>query len=791
LKNKKLFAILTLIAFMMTLVPMAAFAEAGVADRSRSRVEIDTQSAEANEDAKVAVKVFLWDSEFGAVNEFVYVATSRGTNSGDKVWVGTTEYAPITLSNSSADRDRGYYKIPVTASDGSVVVGITSNNSGNFYVAVGIDEDLARRGDLYDYATGTISAASAEGIGRQQLTFTAAAAGNLVVYGNTVTGDRGNYAIRDVSASATTSSKRYEMVATDTPARANGLDQYEVTFRLTTSAGVPVGTTEVRFSTSSNYMVAAAATKNTDPAGYVKIKVAATRANSYELKATQGSNSATIKLIFGSSSVENIRLISDDNQLVAKDSIFSFKFRLYDSSGAAVKFDLPEGTSLTGEELYQNSSYGNVRLDALKRPSGTNLPADIYKAAVTTNVSVKESEGDISVEIPIRATDREGDYQIRAALNSGKSAYINYKVQTQGAVTGITLSYEETGVALGGLTHEPTVNRIDAAGVKKKVILDDGDIRFSVNNSARGKVYTQETTVNGVTYKVGQFQATSDGSDAGVVTVTAVDTTNNAVATYELTVSLLTSYVKLTPPAVTPVNGDAVIVAQLVDSAGNPVALGDANDPRVEFQAYAVSTPEGAVVNIDTEDESKFRGSGKSTITVGSGVAGTVRLQVVVSGYVKEGDTEVYRTFTGNTDVVFSNTATGTAGVLTMIVGSNVYVSDNQAKYTDTPPFNQDGRVYVAVRPVAEAFGASVDWDKATQTVTMSTGSLVLYVTVGSPTIRIVEAGVTREYTSDASAQIIGEGRVVLPFRAIGEAFGYVVEWNADTQTVAYKAAGI
>jgi hypothetical protein len=36
-----------------------------------------------------------------------------------------------------------------------------------------------------------------------------------------------------------------------------------------------------------------------------------------------------------------------------------------------------------------------------------------------------------------------------------------------------------------------------------------------------------------------------------------------------------------------------------------------------------------------------------------------------------------------------------------------------------------------------------------------------------------------------------GGGRVVLSFYAIGEAFGYAVEYNADTQTVVYKAAGI
>jgi hypothetical protein len=788
--KKKLFAILTLIAFMMTLVPMAVFAEPGVPDMERSKVEIDTQSAEANLEeanplrgARTSVKVYLWDSAYGAVageGVYVYAATSRGTTSGDMIFVGDTSYAPII---PDANRPRtGYYKIPVTAADGTVVIGVKSNNPGSFYLAVGISEDAARRGDLYDYSTGSLSAAYADAIGRQQLTFTAVTGGQISLV--PPAGQPGGYTAVQRGTSTT-----WDLTGTPILS-ANGLDQYELLFKLTTRTGAPVSSTEVRFSTSSSYMVHNGATKTTNPAGEVRVKLAATRAGSYTLRATQGSHVANVEVTFGSATVDNIRLVDDDNQLVARDSEFTFSFRLYDSNGAAIKY---EDENITDTKaLYPVTRYGGVRIEALKRPSGTRMNENLYTATATQSLAVEPDNGDLKITVPADYTDREGDYQIRAALINGKTAFINYKVQEQGIVTGLTLSYDETGVPLNGVTGAPTVKRIDAAGVTRSVNLGNGEIRFSVNNSARGRVG----------YNSGIFTATNDGGDAGAVTVTAVDTNNNAVATYELVVSLLTSGVKLTPPAVTPVSGDALVVAQLVDSAGSPVSLGELKNinngnPNVEFQAYAVSTPEGAVVNIDTESGNKFRDTGKSTVTVSSSAAGTVRLQVVVTADVDEWNSNTStwdstpRTYTGSADVVFSNTATGTAGVLTMIVGSNVYVSDNVAKMTDTPPFNQDGRVYVAIRPVAEAFGASVDWDKATQTVTMSTGSLVIYVTVGSPTIRIVEAGVTREYTSDASAQIIGDGRVVLPFRAIGEAFGYVVEWNADTQTVAYKAAGI
>ena len=90
-----------------------------------------------------------------------------------------------------------------------------------------------------------------------------------------------------------------------------------------------------------------------------------------------------------------------------------------------------------------------------------------------------------------------------------------------------------------------------------------------------------------------------------------------------------------------------------------------------------------------------------------------------------------------------------------------------------------EGRTLVPLRAIFEALGASVEWDQATRTVSSTLGEDSISLAVGSTTL--IKNG--EDVTLDVPAQIIND-RTMVPARAIAEAYGVGVEWDAATRTV-------
>lgn len=92
----------------------------------------------------------------------------------------------------------------------------------------------------------------------------------------------------------------------------------------------------------------------------------------------------------------------------------------------------------------------------------------------------------------------------------------------------------------------------------------------------------------------------------------------------------------------------------------------------------------------------------------------------------------------------------------------------------DVPPMIINDRTLVPVRFIAEAFGADVSWDGDSKKVTVKNGenTIELYIDKAEITVN----GETSAL--DAAAQISG-GRTMLPLRAVSEALGKEVFWDA------------
>jgi len=108
-----------------------------------------------------------------------------------------------------------------------------------------------------------------------------------------------------------------------------------------------------------------------------------------------------------------------------------------------------------------------------------------------------------------------------------------------------------------------------------------------------------------------------------------------------------------------------------------------------------------------------------------------------------------------------------------------VYIDGQRINFNDQHPIIQNDRALVPVRGVFEHLDYKVDWDVATNTVSLVNDVNVVTITVGK------SAFITNEttYNLDVPASIIN-GRTMLPLRALLESIGYSVYWDGNKNTV-------
>ncbi len=95
-----------------------------------------------------------------------------------------------------------------------------------------------------------------------------------------------------------------------------------------------------------------------------------------------------------------------------------------------------------------------------------------------------------------------------------------------------------------------------------------------------------------------------------------------------------------------------------------------------------------------------------------------------------------------------------------------------------------EGRTLVPVRGVFEQLGYTVEYDNVTKTATLTRGSSVVSMTMGNTYFTVNG----KQITPEVPQQII-DSRFMLPLRAVSEAIGAKVDWDAETKTaiIEYK----
>ncbi len=117
-----------------------------------------------------------------------------------------------------------------------------------------------------------------------------------------------------------------------------------------------------------------------------------------------------------------------------------------------------------------------------------------------------------------------------------------------------------------------------------------------------------------------------------------------------------------------------------------------------------------------------------------------------------------------------------------------VFLDDKEIGF-EAPPRIINDFTLVPFRAIFEAFGYSVDWDGATQTVTGVKGDIKLDMVIGKSEATLTNTADTNTETAvktvafDVPAQIIDDFTFV-PLRALGEMSNYKVDWDGEARKV-------
>ncbi|MFQ7291905.1 MAG: flavodoxin [Monoglobales bacterium] len=145
--------------------------------------------------------------------------------------------------------------------------------------------------------------------------------------------------------------------------------------------------------------------------------------------------------------------------------------------------------------------------------------------------------------------------------------------------------------------------------------------------------------------------------------------------------------------------------------------------------------------------------------------------------------------FTSSASIVCCAQGEENEGVLSLIiqVGNPVMTVNGSETEIDagrgTSPIIKNDRTLVPVRAIIEAMGGTVLWDEQTQTVTLDYNNNEIQLIISSMTA--ILNGEAEQL--DVAPEVINE-ITMLPIRFIAESFGFQVNWEEESQSIAISA---
>ena len=758
--SKKIVALVTMAAFVLTLVPVAAFATNATTEAALSSVQTAKKnvSVEAGDPVKIdldirnandeqiltgdAGDVLVWaEDEAGNVTRLVnFTKTAGGTFHSDR-YKTTVDYGKaLNLSGNG-----------VLNSIGSAL-NVTFTQPGTYTIKAGVvyadltsvpnieRSDITKFADVADYNTVTVTAVDAGDV--DGVTISAANKDSEKIFTAATAIKPNNTATQTHTVKATIDGKAAK----------------NETFKITTSSSNITVTAK-----DMNDEAFEAGTAVTDKNGEFKISYSVAKAGNYKVYLTSEDgykvtlNVATTDMDNYAADIEatteNVTLNKDDvnsGSILLSDAV---QYTITDKNSNVVTTDQTTGQGLLAKEpavTGGNADY--VKLIA-KPDKFTGSYAD-FKLAWDAKESVYTLQYTGTKLVP-------GEYTVRIALQeTGAYADATFSVGEfdDNAVVDMKVvpSSDRVAYTEGDFTYK--VILVDENGVEKNVTGVPDEYYMGITSSATlDAEFASVDSTSGVKFNVVDEKDKEDVIGS-VITLTTVSDKYGFIKKTEVTI---TDESVAAGIAFDNDNGKAgeenTVKVSVVDADGNIV-----KDASGVVKVY-VADQSNENANIEVNPGASVSEGKNGSLTIYSDKETTLEIVVAVVNT--------------STNKVYADTLTYTVGeadvnadkIVAMTIGSTDMIVDNEIVAGDAAPYVADSRTMVPIRVLSETFGAEVDFKD--NVVTIVDGDTTIVMTIGETTYTIND----EEQTMDV-APVIGSGdRTYVPIRFVAEALGYKV----------------
>jgi len=537
----------------------------------------------------------------------------------------------------------------------------------------------------------------------------------------------------------------------------NNVFETNVYVTLQYADGAALSGKTVAIETNSSAITVSKATDVVDAFGVIDFRVSGSIEGNYEIYVTVDGVEWVIDVQVGNTTAAYIETITEPTAPQALyDTLADDKVEFYitDINGNAVSKDGDLGMQNLQDAAPKKALY----LVLTQKPAASNLTSDM----LTLN-----NNGGGVWGLDGAQADAEGDYAVKVVLDNGSYATASWTVKKFATPVRLIVGFATNTVELGSDATAKLLY-MDANGVQK----DAKDVAFYANG------YAVKSAGNTLNY--GTVTVKSDERYVGqTIDVKAVSNKYDLVGTAQLKVVEGAVAIEVADAAAD-VNVNNKITWNVVDPSGNKVGLASklydklgTGAVQTEIDYVILDKPEGAKVSVSDATVGKdlaSKGEGKMSLT--SNKVGNVTVQIILKAEYNATATDAadqqIKYYTGTAVIPVGTDATG--DVVVMSIGSNQIVKNDEVATMVAAPVVKDARTFVPFRALAEAFGAEVAWDEATQAVTAELNGVKVVLTIGSADYTV--NGVVN--TADVAPFINGASTMV-PVRFVAEAFGIKV----------------
>lgn len=770
--KKKVVALLTLAMFVMTMLPVAAFAAPGgpaVPENSRVSFDIDKTNPTIDTDEVLVVEAHMFADKYdqnsnSMADTAIWVEDENGKKVNDAV---------IDMVNQKDEfigawqMENGY---PVVKKGDTGVTlgnenrfGVQIANAGVYTLHVGqVQTDIAGNTSIVEigkYKNG--QQFTVDTVAEDSMTFVDEFGDELPVDTN-----------EDVVTLTRTDLEK-------TNFEYNGVDTYKVTGTLLDENDTPMTDKEVTLSSNKDNLKLENETVTTNNKGEFDIEFSLDDEVNATVTITYGDLEYTLKVDGADeSNYENITTTKEGGYVLAgKDKNYAqaseflstaVQFEITDKNGNVQEGNLPK-SELASVVGANHNKYVKVTApkNSTLKPKSLVLAWDPEEEVYTLKYVGTNPEKDLV----------EGEYTVTVALLNGDSAKATFNVAKFGDVKDLAIkTYRANGKLNEAVKTDDEIALGDAFGIIVKYVDENGIEIYAVNDNiqvgAEGKAIQKQLGDAGfaAAYMLKADSTVNESLIGTTIKVTAFDSKEKKLATKELTVvDAYKTYSLSFDKNEGKVNTDNNVKVSVVDK--NDKVADEVNG--VVYAYVDSQSNKDAKVTVDIP-ETAYKG--KFNIKVYANQPTTA--DIVVG--VKATNGAIYA---GTLTYTFGEESIPAGTSVVMTLGSTEMIVNNQlVDMKDAAPFAQDNRTFVPFRALGEALGAKVDYDQDAKTVTYKLGSSEIVMTLGSKDYTV--NGVKK--TMDV-APFAKDNRTYVPVRFVGEGLGFTVTGltNANGQYVA------